>query len=48
MAPKTSPSTRTQADVEESYQQLRVLFDFLVQKVKVTPLTLSEFAASYQ
>jgi hypothetical protein len=46
MAPKTSPSTRTQADVEESYQQLRILFDFLVHKVKVTPLTLSEFTGS--
>jgi len=48
MAPKTSPSTRTEADVEDSYQQLRVLFEYLVHKVKVRPLTLSEFAASYQ
>jgi hypothetical protein len=48
MAPKTSPSTRTQADVEDSYQQLKILFDYLVHKVRVRSLFLSEFAASYQ
>ena len=48
MAPKTSPSTRTQADVEESYQQLEELFTYLVYKVSVIPLTLSEFASLYQ
>jgi len=48
MAPKTSPSTRTQADVDDSFQQLKVLFDYLVHKVRARPLTLSEFAHLYQ
>jgi hypothetical protein len=48
MAPKTSPSTRTQEDVEDSYQQLKILFDYLMHKVRVRPVSLSEFAASYQ
>jgi hypothetical protein len=48
MAPETSPSTRSQSDVEESYQQLRILFDFLVHTVRVIPSTLSEFTHLYQ
>jgi hypothetical protein len=46
IAPNTSPSTRTHSDVEDSYQQLEALFDYLIHQVNVKPLTLSEFAAS--
>ena len=48
VALKTSPSTRTRADVEDSFQQLTLLFDYLVHKAKVRPMTLTEFATSYQ
>ena len=46
MAPKTSPSTRTHADVDDSYRQLKILFDYLMREVNVRPLTLCEFTAS--
>ena len=48
MAPRTSPRTRIHADVENSYQQLKILFDYLIHEVRARSLTLSEFAASWQ
>jgi peptidoglycan/xylan/chitin deacetylase (PgdA/CDA1 family) len=48
MAPGTSPDTRSQVDVEESYEQLRALLQYLTHKVGTEAATLSEFAEHYK
>jgi hypothetical protein len=48
MAPGTSPDTRTQEDVEESYRQLASLFDFLIRGGRAIPTTLSEYVPIYR
>jgi hypothetical protein len=44
MALGTSPSTRTQRDVDEAYARLRVLFDFLIRGARAVPVTLTQLA----
>ena len=47
MALGTSPHTRTEADVEDSYRQLEGLFRALLARGDVTPMTLGGYAEHY-
>ncbi|MBI1749138.1 MAG: polysaccharide deacetylase family protein [Acidobacteria bacterium] len=47
MAAGTSPHTKTQAQVEESYEQLDYLFRAAIGGMGAQPMTLSEFAAAH-
>lgn len=44
MAPGTSPSSRTQSDVDASYEQMTLLLNYLIREADVEPITLRELA----
>jgi hypothetical protein len=47
MAAGTSPHTKTQSQVEESYEQLDYFFRVVTREMNAQPATLSEFASAW-